>query len=50
MVNESLTGTFAMTAALKYLHDMTDTFFACQMQRAAVRIASRQKVFGAHAG
>jgi hypothetical protein len=50
MVNESLTGTFAMTAALKYLHDMTDTIFASQMERAAVRIANRQKVFGGYAG
>lgn len=36
-------------AALKYLHEMTDTIFACQMQRAAMRIATRQKVFSRHA-
>jgi len=39
-----------MTAALRFLHSFTDTLFACQMQRAAVRIASRQKMFGRAAG
>jgi hypothetical protein len=34
-----------MTAAFEYLHQITDTIFAAQMQRAAVRIAARQKAF-----
>jgi hypothetical protein len=49
MVNEKLTRTFVMTAALKYLNEITDAIFACQMQRAAVRIAARQKAFDRHA-
>jgi hypothetical protein len=49
IVNETLTGKFVMTAALKYLHEVTDAIFACQMQRAAVRIAARQKTFDRHA-
>jgi hypothetical protein len=32
-----------MTAALKYLSQMTDAIFASQMQRAAVRICARQQ-------
>ena len=34
-----------MTAALKYLSQMTDAFFASQMERAAIRICERQHVF-----
>ena len=39
-----------MTATLNYLHAMTEAIFACQMQRAAVRITTRQKVFGRQVG
>ena len=49
MVNKALTGISVMTAALSYLYVITDALFACQMQRAAVRIASRQRLFGRHA-
>jgi len=49
MVNETLTGNFVMTAALDYLHQITDAIFAAQMQRAAVRIAARQNAFNRHA-
>jgi hypothetical protein len=45
MVYEALTGDFAMTAALKFLSQITDANFASQMQRAAVRIAARQHMF-----
>ena len=34
-----------MTTALEYLHQITDAIFAAQMQRAAVRIAARDKAF-----
>jgi hypothetical protein len=34
-----------MTAALKFLSQMTDAIFASQMQRAAVRITARQHTF-----
>jgi hypothetical protein len=44
-----LTGNFAMTAALEYLHHVTDAIFEAQMQRAAVRIAARQNAFHRHA-
>jgi hypothetical protein len=37
-----------MTAALKYLSQMTDAIFASQMERAAVRICERQYFFGRH--
>lgn len=50
MVNKTLAGTWVMTDTLKYLQAMTEAIFACQMQRAAVRITTRQKVFGRHAG
>jgi hypothetical protein len=36
-----------MTAALKYLNQMTETIFASQMQRAAGKIAARQHIFPA---
>ena len=46
MVNGSLTpASTLMTAALKYLSQMTDAIFASQMERAAVRICERQHVF-----
>jgi len=38
-----------MTAALNYLYQMTAAIFATQMERAAVRIAARQRVFDRHA-
>jgi hypothetical protein len=34
-----------MTAALKYLSQKTDEFFESRMQRAACRIASRERIF-----
>ncbi len=34
-----------MTAALRFLSQMTDAIFAVQMQRAAVKIAARQHIF-----
>lgn len=34
-----------MTAALEFLSQITDAIFASQMQRAAVRIAARQRSF-----
>ncbi len=34
-----------MTAALKYLSQMTDQIFETQMQRAAVKICTRQQIF-----
>jgi hypothetical protein len=42
MINE---GSVPMTAALKYLSQMTDAIFASQMERAAVRICERQHIF-----
>jgi hypothetical protein len=46
MVNGSLTpASNPMTAALKYLSQVTDAIFASQMERAAVRICERQHVF-----
>jgi hypothetical protein len=35
----------AMTAALKYLSQVTDQIFTTQMQRAAQKICERQQVF-----
>lgn len=35
-----------MRKALEFLIQMTDAFFASQMQRAAVRICASQRVFG----
>jgi|HubBroStandDraft_6_1064221.scaffolds.fasta_scaffold801538_2 hypothetical protein len=35
-----------MTAALKFLSQMTDQIFETQMQRAAQKITARQHVFG----
>jgi hypothetical protein len=37
-----------MTTALKYLSSMADAFFEAHMQRAAVKISSRQRVFRYH--
>jgi hypothetical protein len=34
-----------MTTALKYLSQMTDSIFASQMERAALRICARQQMF-----
>jgi hypothetical protein len=34
-----------MTAAIKYLSEMTETIFASQMRRAAVKIAAREHMF-----
>jgi hypothetical protein len=34
-----------MTTALKFLSQMTDTIFASRMQRAAVKISARQRMF-----
>ncbi len=34
-----------MTAALKFLSQMTDAIFAVQMQRASVKIAARRHMF-----
>ncbi len=34
-----------MTSALKYLSRMADAIFESQMQRAAMRITTRQQVF-----
>jgi hypothetical protein len=50
MVNKALTGTLVMAATMKYLRAMTEAIFACQMQRAAVRITTRQRVFGRQGG
>jgi hypothetical protein len=35
-----------MTAALKFLSQMTDQIFEMQMQRAAQKITARQRTFG----
>jgi hypothetical protein len=45
MVNETLTGSAPMTAALKYMRRVTDRMFESQMQRAAVKISERQRYF-----
>lgn len=37
-----------MTAALEYLHNITDAIFEAQMQRAAARIATQRKTFSRH--
>jgi hypothetical protein len=37
-----------MTAALKFLSEMTDSIFASRMQRAAVKIRARERVFYRH--
>ena len=37
-----------MTAALKYLSEMTDPIFASRMQRAAVKISARERVLYRH--
>jgi hypothetical protein len=45
MVNETLTESFPMTAALKYMRRVTDRMFESQMRRAAVKICERQRYF-----
>jgi hypothetical protein len=47
-VNNALTGDCVMTAALKFLSQMTDSIFASRMQRAAVKISARERVFYRH--
>ena len=37
-----------MTAALKFLSEMTDSIFASRMQRAAVKIRARERVLYRH--
>ena len=37
-----------MTAALKFLSQMTDLIFELRMQRAAVKISARERVFYRH--
>ncbi len=48
VVNEALTGDCVMTAALKFLSQMTDLIFESRMQRAAVKISARERVFYRH--
>ncbi len=37
-----------MAAALKFLSQITDAIFASRMQRAAVKISARERVFHRH--
>jgi hypothetical protein len=48
MVNKSLKGIAPMTTALKFLSQLTDRIFEKQMQRAAVKITAREKLFYRH--
>jgi hypothetical protein len=48
MVNKALTGDRVMTAALKFLSQMTDLIFASRMERAAVKISARERVLYRH--
>jgi hypothetical protein len=47
MVNETLTGA-PMITALRFLSKFTDRIFEKQMQRAAVKITAREKLFYRH--
>jgi hypothetical protein len=44
-MSKTLTGNLAMTAALNFVRQIADALFASQMERAAVRIAARQRTF-----
>jgi hypothetical protein len=48
MVNDAVTGVCVMTAALRFLSEITNSIFASRMQRAAVKISARERVFYRH--